>query len=186
MSLPSLYNVGKTYLLKEEDVKEKGYEFFEKAAGLGCPYSKWELYKSQNLMKDDNLDAGVMLEAIRTLHDVASNGNFLAAIELCKIYSMPDGGLASKKAAVDCYRKVCNLEQITFVFYIAPCRCRNFYKAINNKAKYEAALCQNFSAKTDLDSYLFYLNKKCILDGFVMANLGLEETRRTVAVGMMT
>ena len=107
VTTPSLYNVGRTYLLREDDVRASAYNFFEKAAGMGCPYSKWELYKTKGTCDDDGIDAGVLLESMRSLQDIASSNHFLAAVELCKKYVTPEyGSKVNEKSAVVHYRKV--------------------------------------------------------------------------------
>ena len=107
MTIPSLYNVGRTYLLREDDVREKAYEFFGKAANMGCAYSQWELYKSKGFDDAADVDSGVLLEATRNLQEIASNNQFLATVELCKKYMIPGFGRnTGKKSIVEYYRKV--------------------------------------------------------------------------------
>ena len=116
VTAPSLYNVGRTYLLREGEVREKAYEFFERAANMGCPYSKWELYKTKGLDNPD-IDSGIMLEAVRNLQEIASNHQFLATVELCKKYLNPGFGInIGKKSVVDYFRKV-----KIFVFFSIRC-----------------------------------------------------------------
>lgn len=111
VSIPSLYNVGKTFQLKEDQSKERAGEFFERAAKLGCPFSKWELHKTKCLDGDEDNDAGVMLETIRNLQDIASKDHFHAVVDLCKRYAASDFGSIGRKAATDYCKKVC---QYTF------------------------------------------------------------------------
>ena len=107
VTIPSLYNVGRTCLLREDDQRERAFEFFRKAADMGCVHSKWELYKTRELDSEDHVDAGVALDALRSLQDISSGRNFLAMKELCKKYLMPGfGSNLAKKPAVDYYRKV--------------------------------------------------------------------------------
>jgi len=107
VSIPSLYNVGRTCLLREDDQRERAFEFFKKAADMGCIHSKWELFKAKELDSEDHIDTGVALDALRNLQDISSDKNFVATKELCKKYLMPVfGSSLAKKPAVDYYRKV--------------------------------------------------------------------------------
>eukprot|EP00795_Rhopilema_esculentum_P009288 gene9288-16985_t len=103
---PALYNVGRTYLLKENTLDEKSQEFFTKAANMGCSFSKWELYKDRIAKISNDDDAGVKLENMRQLQDIASKGHFDATIELCKEYAQHQYGDANRKTAVAYFRKV--------------------------------------------------------------------------------
>eukprot|EP00794_Sanderia_malayensis_P016450 gene16450-18083_t len=108
-TLPSMYNVGKTYLLKEDNKDDKSTDYFQKAGRRGCANSKFELHRErQSNYRGDNFDAGVMLECIRNLQDMAAQGHIQAQVELCHRYAEDQFGNSTKEFAADFVKKVAN------------------------------------------------------------------------------
>ena len=80
--------------------------YFTRASANGCAYSKWELYKLETLIDCCDEDAGVQLDSIRKLQEIASRGHLHANVELCKRYADEEYGRITWQNAAEHCRKV--------------------------------------------------------------------------------